>query len=176
MQQSVPSFAGLLESAEHSAVHLEMRDAYGVADEADDFSNWRATGRRDSDPDSDYWKPWVDSISRKVRQGVDFRRARIVSVPVSDYIRYEHAATSVNVVAGEQVRWLPRAEASGLALPGNDFWVFDGRAALFNIFDGHGDWAVPKQQFSTDREVVELCTRAFESVWERATPHEKFAV
>lgn len=32
-----------------SAVHLEMRDAYGVADEADDFARWLATGERDVD-------------------------------------------------------------------------------------------------------------------------------
>ena len=26
--------------------------------------------------------------------------------------------------SGEQVRWLLRRRASGLALPGNDFWVY----------------------------------------------------
>lgn len=34
-----------------------------------------------------------------------------------------------NVKAGEEVRWLPRRQASDLALPGNDFWLFDGSAS-----------------------------------------------
>jgi len=53
--------------------------------------------------------------------GVVMRRARIVSVPVGEYTRYEHSLTFTNIVAGEEIRWLPRRHASTLALPGNDF-------------------------------------------------------
>lgn len=112
MPQHVPSFNDLMEAAQHSAVHLEMRDHYGVGDEADDFNGWLRTGQRDADPGSAYWAPWVDLISRAVARGVVVRRARVVSEPVTDYIRYEHAGTVVNIHAGEQVRWLPRRHAS----------------------------------------------------------------
>jgi hypothetical protein len=110
MPQNEPRFNDLFEAAQHSAVHLEMRDAYGVGDEADDFTHWKQTGQRDSDPGSAYWRPWVDLIRQAIERGVTVRRARIVSEPVTDYIRYEHAGTSVNVHAGEQVRWLPRRQ------------------------------------------------------------------
>lgn len=33
-------------------VDQEMRDSYGVGDEAEDFENWRRTGQRDVDPAS----------------------------------------------------------------------------------------------------------------------------
>ena len=66
------------------------------------------------------------------------RRARIVSEPVSEYIRFEHDVTYTNVAAGEEVRWLPRRLASDIALPGNDFWLFDERLAVFNHFAGAG--------------------------------------
>lgn len=56
-------------------------------------------------------------------RGVKLRRARIVSEPVSEYIRFEHDGTPQNIAAGEDVRWLPRARASALSLPGNDCWV-----------------------------------------------------
>lgn len=176
MSRNEPSFHDLLEAAQHSAVHLEMRDAYGVGDEAADFERWRRTGERDDDPGSAYWAPWVDLISRTVARGVVVRRARIVSEPVSTYIKYEHAGSSVNVHAGEQVRWLPRRQASDIALPGNDFWVFDDACVLFNHFTGDGDWADPGLELRTEPSVVTLACSAFEAVWERGIPHEKYTV
>jgi biotin operon repressor len=51
-----------------------------------------------------------------------------VSEPVIDYIRFEHAITAtVNIAAGEQVRWLPQRQCSDLCLPVNDFWVLDDK-------------------------------------------------
>ncbi|MBC3841802.1 hypothetical protein GXW82_20985 [Streptacidiphilus sp. 4-A2] len=172
----VPSFDELLADSNHSAVHLEMRDAYGVGGESSGFSRWLRTGERDNDPTSDYWRDWVQQIRASVDRGVVIRRARIVSEPVTDYIRYEHGGTNVNLASGEEVRWLPRQQASDIALPGNDFWVFDGKTVVFNHFTGAGDWAVPPKELRTEPKVVALCASAFEAVWERAIPHEKFSV
>lgn len=176
MSQSEPGFNELLAAAGHSAVHLEMRDSYGVGDEAEDFENWMRTGQRDLDPTSTYWAPWVDLIRSTIARGVVVRRARVVSEPVTDYIRYEHAGTAVNVQAGEQVRWLPRRQASDIALPGNDCWVFDGETVLFNHFSGDGNWSEPGWEFRTEPAVARLASAAFETVWERGVPHEKYSV
>ena len=102
--------------------------------------------------------------------------ARIVSEPVTLYTRYLHAMTPVNIAAGEEVRWLSRHRASDVALPGNDFWVFDGHAVRFNHFTGDGDWADPRTSYTEEAGVAKLCVSAFEAVWERATPHERYAV
>ncbi|MFI6695218.1 DUF6879 family protein [Streptomyces sp. NPDC050433] len=176
MSQNEPGFNELLAAAEHSAVHLEMRDSYGVGDEAEDFENWKRTGQRDVNPTSEYWTPWVDLIRCTVARGVLVRRARVVSEPVTDYIRYEHAGTVVNVQAGEQVRWLPRRQASDIALPGNDCWVFDSETVLFNHFSGNGNWSEPGWEFRTEPVVARLASAAFEAVWERGVPHEKYSV
>ncbi|MFJ5097053.1 DUF6879 family protein [Streptomyces sp. NPDC088557] len=176
MSQKELGFDELLAAARHSAVHLEMRDAYGVGDEAEDYERWRRTRRRDTDPGSAYWAPWVDLIRDTVARGVVVRRARIVSEPVTEYIRYEHAGTSVNLHAGELVRWLPRRQASDLALPGNDCWVFDGTIALFNHFSGDGDWSEPGWEVRSEPAVAHLAASAFEAVWERGIPHEKHSV
>ncbi|NUK70464.1 hypothetical protein HRW23_32935 [Streptomyces lunaelactis] len=176
MPENEPSFNDLMESARHSAVHLEMRDAYGVGDEADDFAEWKRTGLRDADPESEYWRPWVDLISRAVARGVTVRRARVVSEPVTDYIRYEHAGTTVNVHAGEQVRWLPRRNASDLLLPGNDLWIFDGTTALFNHFTGNGDWHKPGMELRTEPAIARQCSVAFDAVWQRAVPHSQYKI
>lgn len=174
MPSSVPSFAELLDGARRSAVHLEMRDAYGVGNEAEDFARWQTTGERDTDPASPYWGPWVDLIRRTVARGVVVRRARIVSEPVTDYVRYEHAGTPVNLGAGEDVRWLPRRQASTIALPGNDFWLIDSQLVRWNHFTGDG--ASAPGEITDDPDAARLCADAFEAVWSRATPHDEYKI
>ncbi|WP_055524514.1 DUF6879 family protein [Streptomyces graminilatus] len=174
-QNGVPDFSELLGSAQHSAVHLEMRDVYGVGDEAADFEEFRRTGvHPDADPESADWGGWVPLVKETIARGVVMRRARIVSEPVTDYIRFEHAGTVVNLAAGELVRWLPRRLASDIALPGNDLWLIDDQRVMFHWFTGDGDWA--GHEFNEDPAVVKMVTTAFETVWERAVDHEKFAI
>ncbi|MFG3268463.1 DUF6879 family protein [Streptomyces bobili] len=174
MPPKLPSFAELLDTAQQSAVHLEMRDSYGVTAEADSFARWKETGAVDDDPESPYWAPWTHLIRRIVSRGVVVRRARIVSEPVSDYIRYEYAGTGANVAAGEDVRWLPRRQASDIALPGNDFWLIDGRLIRWNHFAGDGGSA--PGEISEDPAAARLCAEAFEAVWQRAIPHAEYKI
>ncbi|MFJ3975926.1 MULTISPECIES: DUF6879 family protein [Streptomyces] len=174
MSQNVPDFAELLRGAERTAVHLEMRDLYSVGDEAATFEHFLRTGEADLDPVSRQWIAWTPIAREAVGRGVELRRARIVSEPVTDYIRYEHAMTAVNVAVGEKVRWLPRRLASDIALPGNDLWLIDDRLVLFHWFTGDGDWA--GHQFNEDPDVVKMVSAAFETVWERAIPHDQYTV
>lgn len=176
MPQNELRFRDFMEAAQRSAVHLEMRDHYAVGDETEDFETWQRTGLRDADPASAYWVPWVDLIRRATARGVAVRRARVIREPATAYIRYEHAGTVVNVRAGEQVRWLPRRHASDLMLPGNDLWIFDGQQALFNHFTGEGDWAPPGLELRTEPDIVKACSDAFEAVWERAIPHDRYEI
>ncbi|MFD7426352.1 DUF6879 family protein [Streptomyces sp. NPDC059818] len=174
MLQSLTDFSDLIRSVRESAVHLEMRDGYGVDNEIEGFAAWQEGHRLDPDDQGSWWRPWLDLVQEVTAKGVVIRRARIVSEPVSDYIAFEHSGTFTNVAAGEQIRWLPRRSASDLALPGNDFWLFDGRLVQFNVFDGVGRWVHTDQ--TEDAAVAKLCASAFEAVWERGIPHEKYTV
>lgn len=165
----MPTFPDLLAASEHSAVHLEMRDAYTPADPL--FLAW-LRGER-IDPLAAFGD-WVDLVRPAVARGVVVRRARIVSEPVTDYIRYEHAVTPMNLAAGEEVRWLPRRRASDIALPGNDFWLFDNTVVQWNHFAGDGSSGGP--EITEAPGAAALCASAFEAVWERAVPHEDFTV
>ena len=173
MSQSVGRFAEIMAGVGRSAAHLEMRDFYGVEDEMEHFAAFRR-GAWDVAAERADRRAWLDLVAETVARGVHVRRARIVSTEVSDYIRYEYAGTQMNIEAGEQVRWLPRHQASDLGLPGNDFWLFDEKLVQFNVFDGRGRWV--GTDFSQKPDVVRLCRQAFESVWARAVPHERFAL
>ncbi|PKV86386.1 DUF6879 family protein [Streptomyces sp. TLI_146] len=174
MSQTLDSFAERIRSARRSAVHLEMRDVYGVENEIEEFAAWRKGHRLDPEDRASWWRPWHDLVQEVTAKGVVMRRARIVSEPVSDYIRFEHHGTFTNIAAGEQVRWLARRSASDLSLPGNDFWLFDDQLVQFNIFDGDGRWV--HTDHTDEPAVAQLCASAFEAVWDRAVPHEKYGV
>ncbi|MEV4878273.1 DUF6879 family protein [Streptomyces cyaneofuscatus] len=169
MQQNVPDFTALLRSAERSAVHLEMRDSY-MADTL--FDLWRE-GRDEELPEE--YRRWQELVRETVARGVTLSRARIVSEPVTDYIRWEHSLTARhNIAAGEIVRWLPRRLASDLALPGNDLWLIDGERVLFHWFTGDGEWA--GHEFNEDPATVKMVVTSLEALWDRAIPHEEFVV
>jgi hypothetical protein len=174
MPSKVPPFAELLRGCTESAVHLETRDVYAVDAEKEAFAAWKAGFRHDPSDRASWWRPWLDLISETVARGVTVRRARIVSEPVTEYIRFEHSGTFTNIAAGEQVRWLPRRRASDLALPGNDFWLFDGQVVRWNHFTGDG--ASGGGEVSDDPAAAKLCSQAFEAVWARAIPHEEYEI
>ncbi|UKY55247.1 hypothetical protein KI385_19215 [Streptomyces inhibens] len=167
----VPQIRKACDAAERSAVHLEMRDAYG---DNERFAAWRRGALIDWDDQATWWRGFHGQIAEAVSRGVSIRRVRIVSEPVSDYIRWEHYVTRANVAAGEEVRWLPRRFATDLALPGNDYWLFDDRLARIHHFAGDG--SLVADEFSTDPSVLEKLATAFEAVWGRGIPHEKYTV
>lgn len=168
---SEPSFEDLLSAAEHSACHLELRDSYAVSYEAEDFKAWQKTGRWENPV---YWQPWIDLVGEAVERGVVVRRLHVVSLPLSESARFEHAGTVNNLAAGEDVRWLPRRLAADLALPGTDCWVFDSRIVRFGHFTGDGEWV--GQEVREEPSVAKFCASAFEAAWERATPHAEFHI
>lgn len=169
-----PEFADLLAGTTRSAVHLEMRDTYAVDYESGPFADWRAGVRHDQADRTSWWRPWLDLVQETVARGVVIRRARIVSEPVSEYTRYLYDNTFTNVTAGELVRWLPRRQASVIALPGNDFWLFDDHLVRWNHFTGDGRSG--GGEVTDDPAAAKLCAEAFEAVWARATPHDQYEI
>jgi hypothetical protein len=166
-QQAVP-LEDLFDQCEQSAVHLEARDQYTPSDPV--YIDWKAG--KTIDP-AEAWRDWYDLIRITIGRGVSVRRARVVSEPVTDFIRYEYDLTAgLNLAAGELVRWLPRRRASDLCLPGNDFWVFDNRLVRFGYFAGDGEYL--DDEMTDDPAVVHMCSGAFEQVWERAIDHDDY--
>lgn len=152
-------------AASRSAIHLETRDSYAPNDP--DLRGWLGGGRAIA---PDRVERWHQLVSDAVGRGVEVRRARVVSEPMSDYIRWEHAVTSeLNIAAGEQVRWLPRSQALDLCLPGLDFWLFDD--ATLRVANFAGDGELVGHEVISESTLVKHCSSAFEAIWERALPH-----
>jgi hypothetical protein len=163
---TVPPFSDLIAATTRTAVHLETRDSYTPDDPA--FLDWKA-GRPVPAPAG---PAWYDLVRKHAARGVEFRRARVVSEPLADYIRFEYESTIPNIDAGEQVRWLSRQHAPGLLVPLCDFWVLDDRLVRFGFFAGNGEFL--GDDLADDPDVVRTCAEAFERVWEHAVPHASY--
>ena len=163
-----------LTTFQREAVHLEMRDIYATEIEKTRFQTWLAGQPLDSQAEAEWWRPWFELMRRNTRAGKRLRRLRIVSEPVTDYIRFEWHDAAQLVQAGEDVRWLPRRHTSTLLLPGNDFWMFDRHTVAFTYFSGDGH--VLDHQVTTDSNVVAACAAAFEQTWGIAIPHNQYTL
>ncbi|MGH8906604.1 MAG: DUF6879 family protein [Egibacteraceae bacterium] len=161
-------FDALFASFKREALHLEMRDSYGTAAEIPHLRKWEA-GELD---DTDWLQPWFDLVQAGTRAGKVFRRARIVSEPISHYQKWVRKDTHLYVEAGEDIRWVPRSRVSTVALPGNDFWLFDDEVVVFLIFAAGG--LVVDRHKTTDRSAIELCRTSFEEVWKLAIPNSEY--
>lgn len=173
MNISDEAFEKLLVNFEATAVHLETRDAYGTEVELPYMARWAA-----GEPDDLEWlQGWCATLREHTAAGRSVRRARIVSEPLSDYQRWSHSIAHPMVDAGEDIRWVPRhlltTPGAVITLPGNDFYLFDDRLAVFLTYAGSG---LSREKIgSTDPHDVALCKVAFEAAWRLAVPHRDYS-
>jgi hypothetical protein len=164
------SVLDLLRETESSAVHLELRDQYMMDDPL--VRAWQGGFRPSRDNRAEWWNDWYELVTETTGRGVQVRRARIVSEPLSEYVRCEYDFTITNLISGEDVRWLPRRNTTALSIPGNDFWLFDSRVLLVNHFAGDGTWV--DTELVDDSTVIDFCAASFEAVWAIAVPHNEY--
>ena len=138
-----------------SANKIELHDSYLTSDPP--YVAWQASGKVDG---AQAYGEWIDIARSATDRGVAMRRTRIISEPVSQYIRFEHAVTdAVNIAAGEVIRWLPRH-------------IFDDHSVCFSYFSGEGEFV--RDEVIDDPTIVKQCARAFDLVWERGVDHQDY--
>src|SRR3954466_16195201 len=149
-----------------------MRDVYSTNVERCRFQTWLRGEPLDPQAEDEWWRPWFKLMKANREAGKTLRRLRIVSEPVTAYIRFECLDAFNLVKSGEDVRWLPRRRASTLLLPGNDFWMFDDETVAFTHFSGDGH--VLDHELTINPDVVRACKAAFEAAWAMAIPHNEY--
>ncbi|GAA4472954.1 DUF6879 family protein [Phytohabitans houttuyneae] len=161
-------FDALFEDFEREVLHLEMRDVYGTEAEIPQLAKWKV-----GEPDDLEWlQGWCDTLRRGAARGKKFRRALVVSEPLSEYQRWAYTTTQPLVDAGEDIRWIPRRLVSSIALPGNDAYVIDGALVVWMHYSGNG--ASTGIETSTNAADINLCSSAFMAVWQLGIPHRDY--
>lgn len=130
-----PEFDALFDRYAADAFRLEVRDSYlGVAYEPAPFRRFMA-GESD---DGEWLRDWTEGVRRRAAEGKTMRRVRVVSLPLGDYARFSlDVCQRLNNPAGEDIRYLSRAEASDL--PRLDYWLFDSTDLYLMHYDDSDD-------------------------------------
>lgn len=79
-------------------------------------------------------------VAALVERGVSLYRARLFSLPLSAYLKFELSTFSISEELGEQISFLPFEDFIGQEGFGEDFLMFDDRQVLVSQFDEAGRW------------------------------------
>jgi len=159
----------LVATARSLAFKFEQLDSYlvDVDDDVEVFERWL---RGEADP-TEGLDDWLDLMRELTSSGRAVRRARVVTLPPTDYVRFEAAAVPASHAAGEEIHYMSRADAAGL--PEHDFWLLDDDRVLIMHFD---DTGMPTAHDLTDNPAEVARHQAWADLaWQRATPYDAFS-
>lgn len=159
-------FAHLFGEFARSAWRWECQGEYREPAESEPFRLWRA-GRGD-----DTWlRPWADQVRAYRRAGKTFQRARMLTEPPTEYLRWMLDVTRLNVEAGEDIRWIDERRARAMDAPRDDFYLFDDDRVAVLKFDERG---VSGAELIDDPDVVGEYRAWRDRVWPVAVPHARY--
>ncbi|WP_449061231.1 DUF6879 family protein [Planomonospora algeriensis] len=167
-------FLELFTSFRHTAYRLELRDRYNVDAEADRWAAYVAGDMAELERlNAVQRKTWMDLMRAATVAGKRIERVRVVTEPLSDYMRFTLILNAGNADAGEDIRYLPRHQAAGLGLPDVDAWLFDSRFVVVGRFDAE-DRLTAWERIDDPKVVVEHCA-ARDAAWHHAIPYPEYA-
>ncbi|WP_084628394.1 DUF6879 family protein [Amycolatopsis nigrescens] len=106
---------------ERSAFRLELQQTYTMPTEQDGLRRFLAGEPKPDDHNS----AWHERIRGYVGAGKVVQRAKVVQLPLTEYLRYQWSwSIPENVAAGEDYRVVDTT-GKNLDLPPYDFWMFD---------------------------------------------------
>jgi hypothetical protein len=101
--------------------------------------------------DNHSWYRWPDRVRAWVEEGRRIGRVRMLTEPLTDYLRFEISITPPALEAGEDIQFLGQERALELGAPVDDFWMFDDTIVVAMTFDDRG---VSGAELITDSDAV----------------------
>lgn len=127
-------FERLFDEFTASAWRLEIQGTYNEPEEREPLRRFLA-----GEPDDLEWMAdWFDWVAELTRAGRRIGRVRVLTEPLTDYLRFELSFTGRAVEAGEDIRIMAAHDADALGLPDEDFWFFDDRLVVVLQFGDTG--------------------------------------
>ncbi|WP_327143023.1 DUF6879 family protein [Nocardia sp. NBC_01327] len=158
-------FHGPFAACQREAFHLEVKDTYETPEESAPFGRFLA-----GEPDDYSWlEGWLDRVRAMTARGVRVRRARVVTVPHTDYTNFAlEVAIQCNSAAGEEIRYLPRNRIDPSLLTTDDWWLMDDETVAFTVFESTGRFV--GGAVTTDPRIAAYIREVRDRVWEHAVP------
>ncbi|MGW5645086.1 DUF6879 family protein [Saccharopolyspora sp. NPDC003752] len=158
-------FGRLFEIFTRSAWRWECQPEYREPHEAEAFRQFLAG----ETPDMSFTADWLANVRQATAAGRRFERVRVLTEPLTDYLRFEMFAAPGNATAGEDIRVMSTTAAVEHNLPDHDFWLFDDELVAIMHFDDHGMIAA---ELVDDAGTVAKHRRWREIAWSHAAPFE----
>jgi hypothetical protein len=103
------------------------------------------------DRDLSWYRPWRERVRAWVAEGRHIARVRMLTDPLTDYLRYQLFLTVAAVDAGEDILFIDEERADELGAPKEDYWIFDDTKVVTMSFNDDG---VNSATLITNPEVV----------------------
>lgn len=160
-------FGALFPGIKRRSWRWECQGYYNVDDEK--MVRWREGKPPLEDPEH---RPWVEFQRGLKEAGIPFERVRMLTEPLTEYLRWMLDITDWNVDAGEDIRWLPESKARELDMPRYDFYLFDDNRVVILLFDD--EKVLTGAEIVDDADFVAQHQEYRQRVWSLATPHREY--
>ena len=130
---SQDEFLAMVRGFRVSAFRFEAQDSYGFKYEQEEFARYVAGTPRTPDQ-IEWWQAWLNRVRECVRDGKTICRVRLLDTPPTPYQQWLVWGTRFHAEAGEDIRYLLRAEAGNLGLPDHDWWLLDDENVIVMAF------------------------------------------
>jgi hypothetical protein len=150
-----------------SAWRWETQGVYCEPEEQEPFRQFLA-GQQ---PDLSFMNGWWATVEANVRAGKRYGRIRVLTEPLTDYLRFELSFTQGNIDAGEDVRVMSLDRARQLDLPTHDFWLVDDELAAVMHF---GETGFLYAEAVTDPAQVSRFREIRDQAWQDAVPFREY--
>jgi hypothetical protein len=167
--QPFAAISHLFREFRHTAWRLETRRGYATDRRSPLWQRFLAGEDVTAEPDND----WRRNVREQTAQGKRIGRVRIVDEPLTQGQSFLLARSTTNVAAGEDIRYLTRAQAQDLRLLDFDFWLIDSRTLARFAFD-QDDTTLGVYVTQDPAEVLAAC-QARDAAWHHAVPAAEFA-
>lgn len=150
-----------------SAWRWECQGEYREPSEVAPIQAWRE-GRIE---DSYRHRPWLDEVRHVRAEGRLWQRVRMLTDPLTEYLRWMLDTTFLNLDAGEDIRWISQQQAAKLGMPDYDFYLLDDERVLRLQFGDHG---LTGAEMVTDSGDVARHRGWRDLAWDAAIPHVEY--
>jgi hypothetical protein len=133
----------LFSTFKRSAFRLETLSVYSV-DEDDEREAFRLFLGGKPQPSWSRDRGWPKFVSSACAAGKIMQRVRVLSFPLTDYLRFElSCGYPANVAAGEDIRILPIVGDVPPGIVDHDYWLFDDEIVVRMEYDEAGRFVRP---------------------------------
>jgi hypothetical protein len=167
-------FSACFDNFRYTADRIETLQLYDVPAEAERIAAFRE--HRPMPERSPRTNLFLRRIADTTAAGKRWSRVHVLDLPLSEYVRFELQTYRESAGAGEHIWLAERTASPDLARLGRDFWLFDAgtpyAVAVLMEYDQDGHYL--DASVTTDRDVLQACTSAWDLALRHAVPLERY--